>query len=141
MRILLADDHPLLRESVRRLLEGQPDFHVVAEAGSGPEAVELAGLHHPDAAVVGLGMKEAKGLEITSELLRRSPATSVLLLGMYSDERYVTRSFAAGAHAYVLKDSLETELVEAIRVVGAGGKFFSPGITTGFTPPRSAGRR
>ncbi len=127
--ILLADDHAILRQGLRRILESRPDFSVVAEAGSGLEAVELAVLYQPDVAVVDVGMKELNGIEATAQILRHSPRTAVLILSMHSDERYVIRSVKAGARGYLLKDSVEEELIEAIHLVARGGHFFSPAVS------------
>ena len=127
-QILLADDHAILRQGLRRILESYPEFVVVAEAGDGMEAAELAEAYHPDVAVVDIGMKGMNGIEATAEILRRSPQTNVLMLTMHNNEHYVQRAVKAGARGYLLKDTVEEELVEAIRLVEAGGKFFSPAV-------------
>jgi two-component system, NarL family, response regulator NreC len=128
IRILLADDHNLFRQGVRRILESQPDLQVVAEASSGLEAVDMAREHQPDVAVVDIAMKELNGIEATAQLLRHSPRTAVLILSMYSDERYVMRAVRAGARGYLLKDTLEEGLIEAVQQVAQGQAFFSPSI-------------
>src|SRR5687768_11763945 len=97
IRILLADDHNLFRQGVRRILETQPENEVVAEVSSGLEAVEMARELQPDVAVLDIAMKELTGIEATAQLLRQSPRTAVLILSMYSDERYVMRAVRAGA--------------------------------------------
>ena len=127
-RILLADDHTLMRQGLRHILEGHADFEVVAEASSGIEAVEAARLHHPDVAIVDVAMKELNGIEATAQILKTSPHTAVLILSMYSDERYVLRSVKAGARGYVLKNSAGDELVQAILTVQKGTAFFSPAV-------------
>jgi two-component system, NarL family, response regulator NreC len=127
-RIMLADDHHLFRQGVKRILETQEGFEVVAEAGSGLEAIELAKLHKPDIAVVDIAMKELNGIEATAQLLRASPETAVLILSMYSDERYVLRAVKAGARGYILKDTVEEGLLEAVRTLSEGKPYFSPGI-------------
>jgi DNA-binding NarL/FixJ family response regulator len=127
-QILLADDHAILRRGLRRILETYPEFTVVAEASDGKEAVQLAEAFHPDVAVVDIGMKEMNGIEATAEIVRRSPETAVLILTMHSNEHYVVRAVRAGARGYLLKDTVEEELVEAIRQVEAGGRFFSPAV-------------
>ncbi|MEK7404164.1 MAG: response regulator transcription factor [Acidobacteriota bacterium] len=127
-RILLADDHAILRQGLRRILESYPDFVVVAEAATGLEAVDLAEKHQPDVAVVDVGMKELGGIEATAQILRRSPRTAVLILSMHKDEWYVVRSVRAGALGYVLKDGVEAELVRAIQTVQRGGNYFSPAV-------------
>src|SRR3954451_21950396 len=99
-----VNDHLLFRQGLRRILQSQPDIEVVAEAASGLEAIEMAKLHQPDVATVDIAMKELNGIEATSQLLRYSPKTAVLILSMYSDERYVMRAVRAGARGYILKD-------------------------------------
>ena len=120
IRILLADDHHLFRQGLRRILESQPDFEVVAEAGSGLEAIDMAKEHQPDVAIVDIAMKELNGIEATAQLLRHTPRTAVLILSMYGDERYVLRAVRAGARGYILKDTLEEGLVQAIHALAAG---------------------
>jgi DNA-binding NarL/FixJ family response regulator len=127
-RILLADDHAILRQGLKRILENYSEFEVVAEAGSGIQAVELSKDQQPDVAIVDIGMGELNGIDATSQILRRSPRTSVIILSMHNDERYVTRAIKAGARAYLLKDSVEQELVQAIQQVTRGHSFFSPAI-------------
>ena len=103
VRILLADDHTLMRQGLRHILEEQPDFDVVAEASSGIDAVEAARQFKPDVAVVDVAMKELNGIEATAQILKHSPNTAVLMLSMYSDERYVLRAVKAGARGYLHK--------------------------------------
>jgi two-component system response regulator NreC len=128
VRILLADDHTLMRQGLRHILEEQPDFDVVAEASSGIEAVEAARQHKPDVAVVDVAMKELNGIEATAQILKHSPHTAVLILSMYSDERYVLRAVKAGARGYLLKNSAGDELIHAIYAVQKGMAFFSPAV-------------
>lgn len=127
-RILLADDHTLMRQGLRHILETHADFEVVAEASSGIEAVQAARDHHPDVAIVDVAMKELNGIEATAQILKHSPHTAVLILSMYSDERYVLRSVKAGARGYLLKNSAGDELVQAILTVQKGTAFFSPAV-------------
>jgi DNA-binding NarL/FixJ family response regulator len=127
-RILLADDHHLFRNGLRRILEGQEDFEIVAEASTGLEAIDLAKVHRPDVAVVDIAMKELNGIEATSQIIRHCPDIAVLILSMYSDERYVMRAVKAGARGYLLKDTLEEGLIEAIQSVQAGQAYFSPSV-------------
>ena len=129
IRVELADDHTLLRQGLRRILESQPDIEVVAEASSGLEAVELARSNRPDVAVVDVGMSELNGIEATAQILRHSPKTAVLILSMHRDERYVIRAVKAGARGYLLKDAVEEDLIGAIRAVQRGRSFFSPGLS------------
>ena len=128
VRILLADDHTLLRQGLRHILEGNSEFEIVAEASSGIEAVEAARLHRPDIAIVDVAMKELNGIEAIPQILKHSPQTAVLVLSMYSDERYVLRAVKAGARGYVLKNSAGEELIEAIQTVQRGMAFFSPAV-------------
>jgi len=128
IRILLADDHAILRQGLRRILESYPDFTVVAEASSGLEAVELARELQPQVAIVDVGMRELNGIEATAQILRRSPRTAVLILSMHNDERYVVRALKAGARGYLLKDSVEQDLIQAIQFALEGRSFFSPAV-------------
>jgi DNA-binding NarL/FixJ family response regulator len=127
-RILLADDHTMMRQGLRHILESHPEFDIIAEASSGIEAVEMARSLKPDIAIVDVGMKELNGIEATSQILRHSPQTAVLILSMYSDERYVVRAVKAGARGYVLKNSAGDELIEALHNVQKGMAFFSPEV-------------
>jgi len=128
LRILLADDHTLMRQGLRHILESHPDLDIVAEASSGIEAVELARQFKPDVAVVDVAMKELNGIEATAQILKHSPHTSVLMLSMHSDERYVLRAVKAGARGYLLKNSAGDELIQAIYAVQRGHAFFSPAV-------------
>lgn len=132
IRILLADDHTLMRQGLRHILESRADFDVVAESSSGIEAVEAARQHRPDVAIVDVAMKELNGIEATTQILKHSPHTAVLILSMYSDERYVLRSVKAGARGYVLKNSAGDELIHAIYAVQRGMAFFSPAVAKVF---------
>jgi DNA-binding NarL/FixJ family response regulator len=125
---MLADDHTLLRQGLRHILETNSDFEIVAESSSGLEAVEAARQHRPDIAIVDVAMKELNGIEATSQILKHSPQTAVIILSMYSDERYVLRAVNAGARGYVLKNSAGDELIHAIQAVQRGMAFFSPAV-------------
>lgn len=133
IRVLIADDHRLFRDGLRRILEDRDHFEVVAEAGTGIEAVELARLHRPDVAVVDVTMPELNGTEATRQILKASPRTAVLMLSMHADERYVLRSRAAGAKGYLLKDTAEEGLAQAILCVSRGEEFFSPAVANAFS--------
>lgn len=128
IRILLADDHTMMRQGLRHILESQPGFEIVAETSSGIEAVESARHLKPDVAIVDVAMKELNGIEATAQILKHSPHTAVLILSMYSDERYVLRAVKAGARGYVLKNSAGDELIQAIHAVEKGLAFFSPAV-------------
>lgn len=128
IRILLADDHAILRQGLRRILESYPVFEVVAEASTGTEAVEMARRFLPDVAIIDVAMPELNGLEATAQIVKRVPRTAVLILSMYSDARYLSRALKAGARGYLLKDSVEKDLVEAIQLARQGRSFFSPAM-------------
>jgi two-component system, NarL family, response regulator NreC len=128
VRILLADDHNLMRQGLRQILESDTGFDVVNESSSGIEAVEHARQLKPDVAIVDIGMKELNGIDAIAQILKHSPKTAVLILSMYDDERYVVRALKAGARGYVLKNSAGEELVRAIRAVHRGATFFSPAL-------------
>lgn len=127
-RILIADDHTLVRQGLRRILETQPELTVVAEAGSGDEAVALARQDPPDIALLDVGMKGLNGLEALSQLRRVLPNLPVLMFSMHADERYVLRAVREGAAGYVLKDCVEEELIQAVAVIRQGGRFFSSAV-------------
>src|SRR5579872_2336371 len=128
MKILLADDHNVLRKGLRRILEEQSDLEVVAEASDGRQAVNLAQTLKPDVVVMDIAMPQMNGLEATRQILRRHPDMNVLILSMYSDESYVVQVLQAGARGYLLKDTAEEDLITAVRTVGGGLSFFSPQI-------------
>jgi two-component system response regulator NreC len=128
MKILLADDHNVLRKGLRRILEEQSDLEVVGEASDGREAVSLTASLHPDVVVMDIGMPLMNGLEATRQILQRNPKLNVLILSMYSDENYVVQVLRAGARGYLLKDTAEEDLIHAVRAVAQGQPFFSPKI-------------
>ena len=129
IRILLADDHTVMRRGLRLLLESQPEFSVVAEAADGREAVEQAEATQPDVAVLDIAMPNLSGIEAAQRLSVALPHTAVVILSMHSDEGYVLRALKAGAKGYLLKDSAEGDLIEAIKAVHQGRTFFSSEIT------------
>lgn len=129
VRILLADDHHVMRAGLRSLLECQPDLEVVGETGDGRQTVELAASLTPDVVVMDIGMPVLNGIEATRQIVEKQPATSVVILSMHSDETYVMRALKAGARAYLLKDSAEADLLRAIQAVSQGKSFFSPKIS------------
>jgi len=128
VRILLADDHTLVRQGLRKVLEDRPEWEVVAEASDGREAVRLAEQHHPDVAILDVAMPLLNGIEATRQITRRVPATRVLILSMHADEAYVTQILQAGATGYLLKESADIDLMQAVSAVSAGKSFFSPAI-------------
>jgi two-component system response regulator NreC len=128
VRILLADDHTVMRAGLKLLLERQENFKVIGEAADGREAVELAAAEKPDVVVMDIGMPHLNGVEATRQILARSPETAIVILSMHNDESYVLRSLKAGARAYLLKDSAESDLIAAIHAISEGKSFFSPGV-------------
>jgi DNA-binding NarL/FixJ family response regulator len=129
IRILLADDHTVVRKGLRLLLESQPGFAVVADAANGREAVALAGEHNPDVVVMDVAMPILNGIEAARQILARQPHAAVVFLSMHADESYVLRALKAGARAYLLKDSAEHDLIDAVHAVSEGKAFFSPAIS------------
>ena len=128
MKILLADDHNVLRKGLRRILEEQPDLEVVGEASDGRQAAQLAQTLKPDIVVMDIAMPLMNGLEATRQILQRNPSLNVLILSMYSDENYIVQVLRAGARGYLLKDTAEEDLITAVRTVAKGQPFFSPKI-------------
>ena len=128
IRVLVADDHTIVRSGIRHVLESEPGFSVVAEASTGGEALELASSLHPDVVVLDISMPGESGLRVAAELRRRVPETHVVILSMHDNTEYVLESLRAGAHGYLLKDTAATELRDAIRAVRRGESFFSPAI-------------
>jgi two-component system response regulator NreC len=129
IRILLADDHTVMRAGLRLLLERQSNLHVVGEAADGREAVELAVAEKPNVVVMDIAMPHLNGVEATRQIVARSPDTAVVILSMHSDESYVIRSLKAGARAYLLKDSAEADLIGAIHAITQRKSFFSPAVS------------
>jgi two-component system response regulator NreC len=128
IRILLADDHVVMRSGLRLLLERQPNLEVIGEAADGQEAVRLAAAEKPEVVIMDIAMPHLNGVEATRQIVTRNPETAVVILSMHSDESYVLRSLKAGARAYLLKDSAEADLIAAIRAIQGGKSFFSPGV-------------
>jgi len=129
IRILLADDHNVMRKGLRLLLESQTDFTVVGEAADGRQAVAKAEETKPDVAVLDIAMPNLSGIEAAQRIIAQRPHTAVVMLSMHSDEGYVLRALKAGAKGYLLKDSAEGDLIAAIQAVCEGKTFFSPEIS------------
>jgi DNA-binding NarL/FixJ family response regulator len=129
IRILLADDHPIVRKGLRILLQSQPDLEVVAEAGDGREAVDAAANLTPDVIVMDVAMPLLNGIDATSQIVKRRPESKVIILSMYSDEEYLIRALTAGAKGYLLKESAEEDLLRAVQAVSKGDPYFSPSIS------------
>lgn len=128
VRILLADDHGVVRKGLRYVLESEEDLEVVGEAADGLEAVRLAAELQPEIVIMDIAMPLLNGLDATSQIGKTSPGPAVIILSMHSDESYLTRALAAGAKGYLLKESAEEDLVRAVRAVITDQPFFSPGI-------------
>ena len=124
----MADDHNLLREGLRLLLERQEGFQVVAEASDGREAVKLAGEHRPDVVVMDIAMPALNGIDATKRIAETCAPAAVIVLSMHDDESYIVRALNAGARGYLLKDSLKADLLAAINAVSQGHSYFSPKI-------------
>jgi DNA-binding NarL/FixJ family response regulator len=129
VRIVLADDHTIMRNGLRLLLERQPHLQVVGEAADGRQAVALSETSNPDVVIMDIGMPNLNGIEATRQIVNHSPRTAVAILSMHSDESYVIRALKAGARAYLLKDSAEADLLAAVRALTEGKSFFSPAIS------------
>ncbi len=128
IRVIIADDHMIVRDGLRSLLERQPDMEVVAEANNGREVLKQTKNLSPDVVVMDIGMNELNGIEATRQIVEESPVVKVLALSMYSDKRFITGMLKAGASGYMLKDSAFRELVDAIRVVANNKVYISPSI-------------
>src|SRR5579863_8078974 len=129
IRVMIADDHPLVRRGLRALLERNGEFDVVAEAANGCEAIELATIHEPAVALLDVGMPRLNGTDAATTIGEKLPAVRIIIISTHSDEGYVLRAMKAGARGYLLKASPEADILTAIRAVAAGHAYFSPSIT------------
>jgi DNA-binding NarL/FixJ family response regulator len=129
IRILLADDHAMVRQGFRMILAAQPDMEIVGEAGNGREAVALAGELQPDVVVMDVAMPELNGIEATRRITTASPRTRVLALSMYKDSVYVREILRAGARGFLLKDAIDRDLLAAVRSVAGGDGYLSPAVS------------
>ncbi len=129
IRLLLVDDHPLVRDGLRARLEVVPGFLVVGEAGNAAEAHAQMAALQPSLVLMDVGMKDVNGIELTTQLLEGHPSLQVLMLSMYDNPEYVQRAMQSGARGYVLKDSPASEIIAAIQAVAAGGTFLSPAVS------------
>ena len=129
IRVLLADDHQLMRSGIRLMLGREADLSVVGEAGDGREAVALAKSLRPDVVVMDIGMANLNGIEAAQQMTGDRPEIAVVMLSMHSDESYVLRALKAGARGYLLKDSAEADLIKAVHAVAGGKSFFSPAVS------------
>jgi two-component system response regulator NreC len=129
IRVLLADDHTLVRQGFRRLLEDDPTVTVVGEAATGLEAIAQCKALKPQVVVMDLSMPDLGGLEATAEILKADPQVKILILSMYSNEAYIRKAFELGARGYMLKNAIEVDLNRAVRALAEGEAYFSPGIS------------
>ena len=142
IRVLIADDHPLVRAGLQAALASMPDVEIVAEAATGSAAIREAALHQPDVVVMDLQMPALNGIEATRELRRALPSAAVLVLTMFDDDDWVFAAMRAGARGYVLKGAEQQEIARAIMAVAAGEAIFGPAVATRVlayfaTPPRT----
>ncbi len=128
IRVLIVDDHTLVRAGIRLLLEAEDDFAVEDEAGDAEQAIRLARLHKPDVILLDVVMPGRSGLEAAPEILEAAPAAKILVLSMQDDPSYVRQAFSAGASGYLLKEAADDELVQAIREVASGGRYVHPAL-------------
>jgi DNA-binding NarL/FixJ family response regulator len=129
IRIILADDHAVMRRGLRLVLEQQADFEVVGEASDGRGAVSLAESTKPDIALLDITMPNLNGIEAARQISEKQAGVSVIVLSMHADESFVLRSLKAGARGYLLKESAEADLINAVRLVSEGKSFFSPSVS------------
>jgi two-component system response regulator NreC len=130
MRILLADDHGIVRRGMRSLLDAEPGLEVVGEAANGREALKLLETLRPDMAILDVSMPLLNGIEVAAQAMKAWPDLKIIMLSMYSDEAYVVRALSAGARGYLLKEATEEDLLPAVRAVAGGRSFFSPAIAS-----------
>src|SRR5271165_1866772 len=129
LRVLIADDHPLVRSGLRSLLEREGEFQVIAEASDGYQAIELALEHKPKLIVLDVGMPRLNGIDAAQHISGRMSNARIVIVSMHSDEAYVLRALKAGARGYLLKASPEADVLAAMRAVASGNAYFSPAIT------------
>jgi DNA-binding NarL/FixJ family response regulator len=129
LRVLLADDHAIVRRGLRSLLETEPGLSVVGEAADGLEALRLCEEHQPDTLILDIGMPRLNGIEVAARAQKLLHPPRVVILSMHADESYILRALAAGARAYLLKDATDEDLLPAIRAAAAGKPFFSAAVT------------
>jgi len=127
-RVLLADDHAVVRKGLRFVLGREPAVEVVGEAGDGHEAVKLAAELKPDIAILDIAMPHLNGIEATERIVKENPRIAVLILSVHADEGYLLRTLTAGAKGYLLKESAEDDILQAVRTVAEGRPFFSPAV-------------
>ncbi|AXF56319.1 response regulator [Salicibibacter kimchii] len=129
IKLILIDDHKLFREGVKRILEMEDQFEIVAEGDDGNEAIQLVSQYQPDVVLMDINMPGVNGVEATRKLVERFPDVKVLILSIHDDEAYVTHVLKTGASGYLLKEMDADALIEAVKVVGAGGAYIHPKVT------------
>ena len=129
IRVLLVDDHTVVRQGLRRILETDDEIEIVGETGDGRSATEMVQRLHPNVVVMDIALPELNGIEATRQITKRSNGTKVLILTMHADDVCVRQSLKAGARGYLLKDSEDLDLLKAVKAIGRGGSFFSPTIS------------
>lgn len=130
MRVLLADDHAIVRRGLRSLLETEPGLSVVAEAADGLEAIKLTTEHRPDILILDIGLPKLNGIDVAARVHKLESPPWVIILTMHTDESYILRALAAGARAYLLKDATDEDLLPAVRAASSGRPYFSPAVTS-----------
>lgn len=140
IRVLLAEDHTLVRQGFRRLLEDDPRITVVGEASTGLSAIERCKELKPDVVVMDLSMPELGGLEASAEILKAHPTTKILVLSMYSNDAYVRKAFQVGAKGYLLKNAIEVDLIRAVVALAEGEAYLSPGVSNVVIESLKSGR-
>jgi two-component system response regulator NreC len=129
LRVLLVDDHTVVRQGLRRILETDDEIEIVGETGDGRTAVEMVQRLQPHVVVMDIALPEMNGIEATRQIIKRNEGTKVLILTMHSDDVCVRQSLKAGARGYLLKDSEDLDLLRAVKAIGRGGSFFSPSVS------------
>jgi DNA-binding NarL/FixJ family response regulator len=129
MRVLLVDDHTVVRQGLRKILESDDEIEIVGEAGDGRSAVDMAQKMRPHVVVMDVALPELNGIEATRQITKKVDGAKVLVLTMHSDDVYVRQSLKAGARGYLLKDSEDLDLIKAVKAIGNGGSFFSPSVS------------
>ena len=128
-QVLLVDDHKIMRDGIKAILKHSGDFQVVAEAETGPEAIQICKKQHPDVVIMDIGLPGLNGIETTTEILRHLPDAKIVILSMYDDEHSVVSAIRSGARAFVLKKASDNDLLDALRTVAKGGSYLSPQVS------------
>jgi DNA-binding NarL/FixJ family response regulator len=129
IRVLLVEDHTVVRQGLRRILEIDPQIEIVGEVGDGRAALDIVRRLRPTVAIVDISLPNLNGIEVTRHLAKASPETKVLILSMHTDDGYVRQSLKAGARGYLLKDADDQDLIKAVTALSAGGSYFSPAVS------------